>query len=175
MGSEQAVSQELLEARADALLTEWGEWQRKEPRVGPRQGRHPIAAAMEDYARRSKSRRCGVAWRKRRRLIDLRMGDDGKVRWVPVLPMSPDRVCKQSRGGPRVAEPWPAHVMAIDRALATLPPGLQAVARVYYIEQRSIRDGADVLRITRATFSARLELVRWFLIGRLSDIDGGDA
>src|SRR5690554_2192073 len=33
MGSEQAVSQELLEARADALLTEWGEWQRKEPPV----------------------------------------------------------------------------------------------------------------------------------------------
>jgi len=59
MGSEQAVPQELLEARADALLTEWGEWQRKEPRVGPRQGRHPIAAAMEDYARRSKSRRGG--------------------------------------------------------------------------------------------------------------------
>lgn len=171
MVSTEQMSQELLEARAESLLTEWGEWQRKEPRVEPREGKHPIAALMDDYARRSKDdKRMRLVHRRFRRLVDVRR-DDGTITKRQVLPMSPDRVDKQSRGGPKVAEPWPDRVMAVDRAVAALPPAVQAAARIYYIGGRTIREGADILRISRTEFTTRLERVRWFLIGRFDDVD----
>lgn len=171
MASTEQMSQDLLEQRADALLMEWGEYQRREPGVGPREGKHPIAALMDDYARRSRSdKRQRLVHRRHRRLVDV-VRPDGTITKRQELPMSPDRVDKQSRGGPRVAGPWPEHVMAVDRAIAALPPGVQAVARVYYIGGHSIRQGADILRIDRNAFSARLERARWFLIGRFEDVD----
>src|SRR5690625_3663382 len=138
MTSTEVMSQDLLEQRAELLLVEWGEWQRKEPPVAPREGKHPIASLMDDYARRTKDdKRQRLLHRRRRRLVDVRR-DDGTVTKRQIIPMTPDRVDKQSRGGPRVSEPWPDHVVAVDRALASLPQSVQAVARVYYIAGQSI-------------------------------------
>lgn len=165
------MSQELLEDRAEALLAEWGEWQRKEPPAEPRAGKHPIASLMDDYARRSQAdKRQRLVHRRHRRLVDVRR-PDGTLTKRQMVPMSPDRVDKQSRGGPRVAEPWPEHVMAVDRAIASLPPAVQSVARIYYIGSRTIREGADILQISRTLFTTRLDRLRWFLIGRFDDID----
>lgn len=171
MGNEVAVSQELLERRADALLAEWGDWQRREPGVLS-VPRHPIAAAMEDMGRRTKpDQRDRAVWRRHRRLIEVRRLDDGRIKRTVELPMAPDRNDKQSKGGPRKAEPWPAHVMAVDRVIASMPPAVQAVLRVYYIEGHSIRTGADILRIDRNRFERQLDRGRWFLIGDMGSVD----
>jgi|GEM_PF-6192812 len=166
-----AISQDVLEARADALLAEWGECQRRTPSpIGPKQGRSTIATMIENWGSRTRKRKQAV-WSRHRRLTEVAVGY-GKVRRVPILPMYPDRAERQTDVGiVERSEPWPERIQRLDRVLARLPQIAVRVALAYYAGGHSIRSGADALAISKALFERQLERVRWAVIGAFPEID----
>lgn len=163
-------SQDVMESRAHALLTEWGEYQRKE-RSPLRQIGNPIAQLMANQGRRSRDdKRRRWAFQRSARLVEVQ-DPDGSVRKVRAFSMVPERVDKQTDVSVEAKVPWPEMVSRVDRVLAKLPVPLLDALRVYYIAGHSIRSGAEVLRVDRNEFQRRLDRGRWYLAGRFEEID----
>lgn len=163
-------SQGVLEQRAQALLTEWGDWQRREP-FPLHRSRHPIFRAMtdlgEDWRSPERKRELRMLGR-RRRLVEV----NGKT--APEIPMSPDRADKGSRGGAKVTQRWPEHVERVDRVLAATPAPVRNALISVYMYGLSTREGASHWRVSHHEFRRRVERGVWFLIGRLNEVDGKD-
>lgn len=165
------LSHDVLVSRADELLREWGDCQRREQSLLPQQ-QNPIATAMRDYGRRTKmDRRQRWANKRNRHKVVVSAGPNGETRTVQALPMAPDRSDRQSRGGAKVADAWPEHVGRVDRVMAQLPTSMLRAVVLYYIGGHSVRSGADALRVSKAEYGKRLDGARWFLVGRLEDVD----
>lgn len=169
------VSQEVLLNRAQALLAEWGAYQRDEP--DPAQNlRYPsssgVARMMADWGRRSGvDRRQPWAHVRRRRRVD-----GGGRREVAELPMVPERADRQTQvRHVRSAPEWPAHVRAFEAVMAGLPETVVAVAVSCYVHQHSTRLGAAKLKLSHAEYRRRLDRLHWSVVGHLSALDSSCA
>ena len=164
------VSHEVLLSRVEALLEEWGACQRREPGswVSGLPGESVESRLARDYGRRSKSdqRRRWAHVRKRRRI------DMGNGLTVSELPMVTDRSDRQTKVMKRpTPQAWPEHVQVIERLLAQMPDPMRRVVCTYFIGGCSIRSGADILKLSKATYSARLDAARWYIAGQISMVD----
>lgn len=148
----QAIDYDTQLDRVHALLTEWGECQRREPRVGV-QGYPSMSVEgrmMEDYGYRTdKSRRW--AW-------------TGKGR-----AQRQTQVHAVKTGGD-----WPEHIHRVDRVLARLDRKTSRVVRArYIIGLEAIREIANYLGKdhSKSLVAARLDRAKWFLLGALAEVD----
>lgn len=176
-GAAYDVSQDVLLARVEALLEEWGEYQRREPAawVAGYPGssvEHRMAESWGRLRRPDKRRRWAHA--RKRRKVDMGKDAKGKDVTVSAVDMVPDRTDKQTevRKTPAVA-PWPEHIDALERLLARMPARLLKVACVYYIAGMSIRQAAATLKVSKDELGRRLERIRWFVAGQIAALDDG--
>lgn len=146
---QQAIDYDTQLSRVHALLTEWGECQRREP--SPMVQGYPRASVegrmMDDCGwRTDKSRRW--AW----------TGKGRPQRQTPVRAV-------------KTGDEWPEHIQRVDRVLARLDVrSLRAVKLCYYVGL-STRQAAHEIGLSRAEFRRQLERAQWFLIGVFAEID----
>lgn len=161
-------AQETQEARATALLEEWGECQRAAESPIPRGSSESIEShMMRMHARRTREDKSQAALRKRSiRTFEFQPGQS-----VRIIPMSPDSTQRQTRvTTERKTARWPAHIEALDRALAS-SRGMTQIAVSTYVFQDSRRQGAEKTGMTERLYRQRRENLLWFVIGAFPEID----
>lgn len=140
--AEAAASFSVLEWQVDALLREWGEWQRREQSPAP--AWYPSASVegrmMSDWGSREKRMR--------------RIYRRGRM------------TCKQTQSL-RVSPQWPAIVAEIDSIIAGMPVVLAKCTKAYYLRRESEIDAAAYLGISRDMVHRRLLSARGYVTAKI--------
>ena len=147
---QQAVDYDTQLARVHALLTEWGECQRREP--------SPVRLG---YPRASVEGRMMDQWGER---------NDGTIAARPKSGGPKQTVVRAIKTGGE----WPEHIQRVDRVLARLDRDTARVLRVrYIIGLETVREIANYFGrgMGKSLVAARLERAKWFLLGALAEVD----
>ena len=166
-GAAYELDMESLLARVHALLDEWGACQRHEPGIGRlTYSGHSPGADMIDVAGRKE--RYLPAYSRPRRTVEMQPDADGKVQKLAVRDMIPRQAEKQTRVRKVVSSPrWPEHIEAMEQIVARLPRELVDAVSLYCIDELTIRECADVARVSKAKFQQRIDRARYMIAGQI--------
>ncbi|WP_440997647.1 hypothetical protein [Arhodomonas sp. SL1] len=138
-----------LEDTAEALLAEWGRYQRRESSPGP--AGYPRESTIYKAMRRRSVRRG-----RRKPVTGV------QINAPPASPRSKREAFRRD---------WPEQVHAVDRVVALLPERQRKVAVVHYVQRPPMRVVAEIVGISRPSVYDDLARIRGELAARLDLTD----
>ena len=158
------MSYDAVEAQTEALLEEWGAYQRttRSPQAAGYPPTSVEGKLMRDSGSDRKTNRYRQ-WAWRRNPPKAKTG--GKTHRLQLMASEQT----ESSSGPRSEYQWPAYIVDTDRVIAGMPAKIRQALIRYYIQKHSLRSAAQMEGVPRTEMDRRVDRGRFWIASRIQD------